>query len=98
MPGPSTNASRRRGGQPKDVPPAVAALGRRPQLLDLETRVLKPRLELTIWTTRPHGQNAVCPERKARTLQPPPVVKAIVGPPREAFRSIVDVEQDGIVL
>ena len=78
--------------------PTTASVGVHAHFVHIETCALEPRLELTIRAAGPHGQNAVRPERKTSTLQAPDIIEAVVGPPRESFRSIVDVEQDGIVL
>ena len=58
----------------------------------------KPLCECRIGPGRPDGQNAARPQRGVRRLQPGWIVERIIGLAGQAFRTVIDVEQDGIEL
>ena len=79
------------------APPPLAG-GADVDFVDVEACTAKALCECRIGPGRPHGQNAARPQRGVRRLQPCWIVKRIIGLSGQAFRTVIDVEQDCIEL
>src|SRR3712207_6256195 len=65
---PATDAVGRRSGEPNEMTTTTAAVCVHPYFVDMEPRALQSRLELSVRPIRPHGQNAVRPQRETSPL------------------------------
>src|SRR4051794_41758978 len=62
--------------QPEDVAAAAGAVGAHARLLNRKAGAPQARLEAAVRASRPDGQDALRPQRPARSLQTPDVVEA----------------------
>src|SRR4029453_4922260 len=88
------------GGRPEpyDVATTAAAVCMHTHLVNREAAVPKPRLEATVRPARPDCQNPAWPKGVISPPHAPDIVKTVVLAARHALGSIVNVEQDGVVL